>query len=124
MGYTAYVLDEESRQTLLRKVPPKFSDVIAHHVTESFNVTKMVDFHPGIINIQVIGYSCNTKVEAVVVQVFNKTHNSSNMLYHITLSLDGSRGAKPFDSNKMLWETGWESIPNFTLTATHQFINY
>ncbi len=39
-AYTAYVLTDASRDLLLSKFPPKFPDVIAHHITINIGVKK------------------------------------------------------------------------------------
>ena len=39
MAYLAYVLDEESREVLLKMYPPKFPDVKAHHITKKYPIS-------------------------------------------------------------------------------------
>ena len=85
MAYTAYVLDKASRESLLRAFPPKFSDVIAHHVTVKFGVPQTLDVLTGFQQIvDVVGYAEGDGIEAIVVSVGGTTKRKS-ISHHIVL---------------------------------------
>src|ERR1700742_620733 len=56
MGYVAYNLTEASRDALLEKFPPKFENVVCHHVTVRYDVP---EDHPPLeaAVLKVIGYA-------------------------------------------------------------------
>jgi len=68
MAYIAYVLTDESREKLLAIFPPKFPDIIAHHVTEKFGVKTCLTQGENVL-ITVVGYSSDDSIEAAVVKV-------------------------------------------------------
>ena len=125
MSYSAYVLDEGSRSKLLAQLPPKYPDVIAHHVTIDFGVKKSIDAvligtkQP----IQIIGYVNGDGIEAAIVAVAGNTTRPDGKVFHITLSLDRSKGHKPVDSNALIKENGWIQIQPFTVLTKFDVLN-
>lgn len=117
MSYAAYVLTPESRELILTRFPPRFSDVICHHVTERFGVPRTMKFMPQAAEIVVVGYACDVSLEALVVTVNGKTARPDGMVYHITLSLDRSQGRKPADSNRLIASAGWNEVPPLAIEA-------
>lgn len=104
MSYSAYVLTKKSRRKLLGIFTPLFSEVIAEHITHRFPDNKPP---PAPKDVQVVGVANNDKIEAVIVSVNGSIRRPDGGIYHITLSLDRSKGAKPFHSNGLLkgiWE--------------------
>jgi hypothetical protein len=120
MAHTAYVLTPESRAAILERFPPKFSDVICHHVTERFGVPGSKKFMPVPAEIIVVGYACDATLEALVVTVNGKTARPDGMVYHITLSLERSAGRKPVDSNRLIAAAGWSSVAPLAIDAVPQ----
>jgi hypothetical protein len=120
MAHTAYVLTPESRAAILERFPPKFSDVICHHVTERFGVPGSKKFMPAPADIIVVGYACDATLEALVVTVNGKTARPDGMVYHITLSLERSAGRKPVDSNRLIAAAGWSSVAPLAIDAVPQ----
>lgn len=106
MGYSAYVLMEESRQKLLERFPPSFPQVIAHHITYRFPDKKPP---PHLEKAVVIGHCKGENIECLVVTLGGTHQRPKGGVFHITLSLDRSAGAKPVHSNKIL-KKGWISI--------------
>lgn len=101
-AYTAFVLSDESRSLLLKKFPPKYPDVIAHHVTVQFGVIPKTSPPPAPESIKVVGYKdSGDGLEALVVAVNGTRERPDGSTYHITWSLDRSK-YKPVDSNKLL----------------------
>lgn len=99
--YTGYLLDESSREKLLELFPPKYPDVIAHHITEKFGVTKYTEAPEQPKSVKVVGYIDNEEnVEGLLIEVNGTLVRESGSKYHITWSIDRSTGAKPVDTNK------------------------
>ena len=111
MGYSAYIIENQSRLQLLEHFPPKFSDVIAHHVTFKFPD----QFAPPLCDeVIVVGYAANDKVECVVVEVRGSVDRPAGGFFHITLSVDRKAGAKPVHSNRLL-KKGWQAVERLSL---------
>lgn len=102
--YTAYVLNEASRDLLKKRFPPKYSTFIGHHVTHEFGVDDevlswMEPMPKG--QIKVVGYVDDGEgLEALVVSVNGSTERPDGKTYHITWSLN--EGRKPVESNDLL----------------------
>jgi 8-oxo-dGTP pyrophosphatase MutT (NUDIX family) len=107
-AYTAYVLTDASRAKLLEKFPPKFPDVIAHHVTLKFGVPQD-SAAPEPADLKVVGYTADDSLEAAIVSVNGSTERPDGSTYHVTLSLDRSKGRKPVHSNAVV-QQGWEPV--------------
>ena len=123
-GYEALALTPESRAKLLQRFKPRFLDVIAHHVTYRFGVPESAKQPPGIgggpTPIEVVGYACDDRIEAVLVKVNGTSKRPDGKLFHITLSLDRSKGAKPVMSNDLL-AAGYTKVPPLTITGIFSF---
>ena len=121
-SYWAYVLDEKSRAKLLKRFPPKFSDVIAHHVTVLFGKVLPTGFTDGDNqDIDVIWYCSDSSLEAVEVRA-GSNNRPDGKPFHITLSLDRAAGRKPVDSNAVISSANMiPVIPLLKLTGILQF---
>lgn len=103
MTYEAFVLTPESRAHVIDNFPPKYPEVIAHHVTHRFGVPKGdSSLYGKIVHIRVIGYAVEDGIEALVVAVNGQDRRPDGKFYHITLSLDRNKGKKPQMSNEMI----------------------
>jgi hypothetical protein len=120
MAYTAYVLTPESRAAILERFPPRFGDVICHHVTERFGVPGSRKFMPVPAKIMVVGYATDASLEALVVSVNGSTARPDGSVYHITLSLERSAGRKPVDSNRLIASAGWSRVAPLEIEAFPQ----
>ena len=99
--YTAYVLSEESRNTLMEKFPPKYEKVIAHHITVEFGVPKGTP-PPEEADLKVLGYAdSGDGLEALVVSVNGSPKREDGKHFHVTWSLDPVK-YKPVDSNDLI----------------------
>ena len=107
MGYSAYLLTEESRQKLIASFPPLFPELIAHHITYKFPDTIEP---PPITEALVIGHCQGKSIECLVVSLDGSHQRPHGGTFHITFSLDRSAGAKPVHSNKIL-KKGWLTLP-------------
>lgn len=103
MSYLAFVLDGKSRTHLLNLFPPSFPDVICHHVTilmghkddlaEALKVYQ--EYTNPTFEAYAFGKSDEDFVEGFCVMFNGMTFKQDFTLYHITHSIDRSKGAKP-----------------------------
>jgi len=114
MPYSAYVLTESARATLIERRPPLHPEVVAHHVTYQFPDQEPP---PPISSVRVVGYAGDHRIECVVVELEGSTTRPAGGVFHITLSLDRAQGAKPVHSNRLLKKT-WEPLEPFELEVT------
>jgi hypothetical protein len=129
MGYVAFVLDEESRSRLLKTLTPEFPDVICHHITLEFGVNPLrlpviiEEMASPIVNIR--GVARGDNVEALIVSINNNSIRSDGGFYHITHSLDRSKGAKPVHSNDVVNDVdNWNLLRGmFFVTGSIQYFN-
>lgn len=111
--YSAYVLTEDSRKEVLEYFNPIHKETICHHITHKFPDTeegfRTIEMPK---RIEIVGYACNEKVETLVCSIDDKSKREDGGYFHITLSLDKEKGAKPVDSNYLLGEKGFVILPN------------
>lgn len=106
MAYNGWRLSEQSKSVLMDCFPPRFADVIAHHVT----LKRGNQFCPVAVTARVVGYAVNEAgVEALVVEVNGSTERPDGKTYHITWSIDREAGFKPVSSNTLL-ENGFTAV--------------
>ena len=118
-SYIAYELSDKDRNHLLSVFPPKYSDVIAHHITYEFGVPEDSDLPQTPKNIQVVGYADDGEsIEALVVEVDGKIKRTDGKIYHITWSLDRSKGRKPVHSNDLISKHGYKKVRPIQIKAT------
>lgn len=111
--YHAVVLDESSRQKLIKyfkSIIPEGWEVIAHHMTISFGgeinpeIQPIFEKNKGLnIPLMVNEYAINDKVIAVGVSGFP----SENTKPHITIAVNKIAGGKPVMSNQL---TNWKPL--------------
>lgn len=118
-SYFAYELDDQSRNTLMSYFIPKYDDVIGHHITYKFGVSRDEEKPNGSDNIYVVGYTTDNKsIEALIVEVDNSTKRPDGKTFHITWSLDRTKGRKPMHSNDIINEFGWTPVKPIKISAT------
>lgn len=102
--YSAYELTEESRAKLLQEHTPSFSKVICHHITYQFPVSSKDDLPPTPKTVKIIGYNVSRTigVECFVVEIDGEKKREDGSFYHITISVDEAKGARPVQSNELL----------------------
>lgn len=118
MAYSAYVISEASRTAILDRFPPKYVDVVCHHVTERFGLPASGRRVPPPAEILVVGYASDASLEALVVSVNGKTVRPDGLIYHITLSLDRALGRKPADANRVIAASGWSAVAPLRIEAS------
>ena len=99
-------LNRDQRNELLQQFPPKFSNVVADHVTLQAKASKDAPL-PQETEGEIIGRVHDGRgVEAMVVSIGGTTDRPDGSTYHITWSLEGGRRAK--ESNDVLAGQEWE----------------
>jgi hypothetical protein len=91
--FLAYELDSESRARLLQIFPPKYADVVCHHVTIRYPARK-ADVLPDLPSLcEVVGYAdSGDGVEVLVVAIDGQVVRPDGRYFHITHSLDREAG--------------------------------
>ena len=99
--YTGYELTNESRNKLRQMFPPKYPEFLGHHITEKFGVKNPNDTPDMPGEVKVVGYlDEGNGLEGLLVSIDGNTRRPDGSAYHITWSLDRSKGYKPVDTNK------------------------
>lgn len=114
ISYSGVVLDEESRNKLLKLFNiPEGWDVIAHHMTIKLGELDDKSLIGKKIRMKVTKVGKNDKVMAVMVEP--EGIKSINKVPHITLAVNRKAGGKPVMSNKI---KKWAGIKNNNLYIT------
>lgn len=110
MAFTGWRLSEAERTRLLALFPPRYPDVVAHHVTERFGVPETA-LPPAAASLLVTHVADDGKgVQALVVAVNGQSKRADGRTYHVTWSLDRSSGAKPMHSNRVIEAGQFEPV--------------
>jgi hypothetical protein len=113
MAYVGWLLPDDERDRLLSLIPPKYADVVAHHVTLKFGVGTDEPL-PSETMGEVLGVSDDGEgVQAVVVRVGGTANRPDGGVFHITWSLDREAGRKPVHSNDVIRTHGWLVMPAY-----------
>jgi hypothetical protein len=130
-GYLAFVLDDLSRQRILDMFPPRFPDVITHHVTLMVGDEQPTNKTLAVLNsligsksVQVIGYALGDYCEAVLVSINGRTATPQGRSYHVTVSIDRSNGAKPVWSNEVIKNAIIKPIVPVYIKGTIEFCQF
>ena len=101
-------LDRAERAALLRRFPPRYSNMIADHVTLQSKVAADAAL-PDETEAEIVGRTDDGEgVEALVVRLAGATARPDGSVYHITWSLEEGRRAR--ESNHVIAEHGWTPI--------------
>lgn len=120
-GYTGWEISGHAKSQLMSIFPPRFSEVIGHHITHEFGVRSDAELPSEDAEIHVVGYACDENgLEALVVSIDGSTERPDGKTYHITWSLDRDAGFKPVQSNSLIAD-GWNSLNPINITATARF---
>jgi hypothetical protein len=104
-----WLLAGNDREKLLRQFPPKYGNVVAHHVTLKTDAED--EPLPPEVEARLVGRADDGKgVEALIVAIDGTTDRPDGSTYHITWSLGEGRRAR--ESNDVLKERGWERLEN------------
>jgi hypothetical protein len=102
-----WTLDAGERAALLRQHPPRYANVVAHHVTLATDAEDR-DLPPEVRAAIVGSGDDGSGVEAMVVTIDGDTARPDGSTFHITWSLGAGRRAR--DSNDVLKERGWDEF--------------
>ena len=99
-------LDRAQRDQLLEHFPARYADEIADHVTLRTDAAKVPLPEP--VEAAIVGRADDQdSLECMVVTVDGTTDRPDGSTFHITWSLDKSKGRKARESNDVLKERGW-----------------
>jgi len=120
--YTGYELTSSSRDKLKRLFPPKYPIFLGHHITEKFGETDPKNIPKTPQTVEVVGYIDEKNgIEGFLVSIDKNTKRSDGNLYHITWSLDSSKGYKPAHTNKVIKNA--KSIPPIDIDVIPKFFS-
>jgi hypothetical protein len=103
-----WTLDREERVELLLQFPPRYGNVVAHHVTLAAQVGRDAPL-PEPVHGEIVGRADDSGgVEAMVVRIEGSTDRPDGSTWHITWSLGEGRRAK--ESNDVIAARGWAPI--------------
>jgi hypothetical protein len=106
--YVGWLLDPGDREALLARVPPRYAEVVAHHVTLKFGDRSAAE--PAETLGEIVGQADDgLGVQALVVAIGGTTARPDGGTYHITWSLAAGREAK--ESNAVIAERSWTPWP-------------
>ncbi len=112
-GWIAWVLPERDRALLLKVFPPRYPDVLAHHITHIHGVPDDTAL-PTTSRARIIGETDDGKgVQALVVDMGHERPGGGT--YHITWSIDRAAGRAPKHSNLAIAEVGYEPVTPIVL---------
>lgn len=110
MTVLGWKLDRMQRADLLSRFPPSWPDVIADHVTLKTGADQVEPLPPP-VEAEIVGtVDDGAGLQAIVVAIDGTTDRPDGSTFHITWSLDRSRGRKPVQSNDVLAQRGWEPL--------------
>jgi hypothetical protein len=102
-------LEGEQRSWLLNLFSSAYPDVIADHVTLSSGPDKKRP--PKDTNADIVGQADDgAGVQAFVVRIDGTTDRPDGGTYHITWSIDRSKGRNARDSNDVIRTLGWQEL--------------
>jgi hypothetical protein len=105
---TGWKLGRQDRDQLLQRFPPKYSDVVADHVTLRVGATADTPL-PRKFDARIIGRADDgDSLECMVVEMDGTTDRPDGSTYHITWSLGPGRKAR--ESNDVLRDRGWDYL--------------
>ncbi|EJL24500.1 CsbD family protein [Novosphingobium sp. AP12] len=103
-----WLLDPERRRQLLAVFPPRYENVVAHHVTLASGQTGDTPL-PADRAGHVVGHvDDGESVEALVVAVEGATDRPDGSTYHVTWSL--APGRRAVESNDVIAKLGWDPL--------------
>ena len=93
--YTGWLVDPAARDELLKRFPPRFEQVVAHHVT--LKVGDRTAQPRGEVSAEIVGEACDEAgVQAMVVRIDGAAARPDGGTFHITWSLREGREARRY----------------------------
>ena len=104
-----WLFDRGQRAVLLKQFTAAYPDVIADHVTLSSSAEPKAP--PSDTNGEIVGQvDDGAGVQAMVVHIDGTTDRPDGSTYHITWSIDRSKGRKAVESNDVIRKLGWQVL--------------
>ncbi len=126
-GISVYLLDEESRDRLMKEFPPRWKTFVGHHVTVKFGASDKDTLSP-IGEYKVIGYTSiaerrpdGSGIEALIVSINGNYKREDGNTYHITWS--HGPGYSPKDA-KELSAKGFKEVDPININMEPTFIPF
>lgn len=102
-------IDRQQRDELLKQFPARYADIDADHVTLKTHAEN--DPLPEAVEAAIVGYADDgDSLEAMVVTIDGKTGRPDGSVFHITWSLDKSKGRNARESNDLLKDRQWQAV--------------
>ena len=102
-------LDRAQRQELLDQFPARYANAIADHVT--LKTKAEGEPLPEQVEGAIVGHADDgDSLEAMVVTIDGKTGRPGGSVFHITWSLDKSKGRQARESNDLLRRRDWDAV--------------
>ena len=111
--YSAYLISDMSRNSLLSRFSPWHDDILIHHITICYPDLYL---HPPPDSVYVIGITRNKYVDCVVVSINGTTKRPQGGIYHATLSVNRQIGGRSVHSNELLLQ-GWNDVQPFEINV-------
>lgn len=121
--YTGFQLEPAERERLLSIYPPRYSDIIADHVTLSERASAW-GHAPKPSFLSVVGIADDGRgLQCLVVTVGGLLFRPDKKTFHCTWSLVRSAGYRPFDSNDVIRRHGFVSVESVPFNAYPKIFN-
>lgn len=105
--YTGWLVDPDERAGLLARFPPRYANVVAHHVTLKFG--EAAAQAPGDVAAEIVGEADDgAGVQALVVAIDGAVARPDGGTFHITWSLADGREAR--ESNEVIAAGCWSLL--------------
>jgi hypothetical protein len=105
---TGWKLSRDDREQLLQRFPPRYSEVVADHVTLRVGASAASPL-PRKPEARIVGRADDGgSLECLVIELDGTTDRPDGSIYHITWSLGPGRKAK--ESNDVVRDLGWRPI--------------
>jgi hypothetical protein len=105
---TGWKLPRDEREQLLQRFPPRYSEVVADHVTLRVGASAKTPL-PRKPDARIVGRADDgDSLECLVVELDGTTSRPDGSTFHITWSLGPGRRAR--ESNDVLRDLGWQPI--------------
>ena len=105
---TGWKVRRDERVQLLERFPPRYSEVVADHVTLKLGANQDTPL-PREVEARIVGRADDgDSLECLVVEIDGTTDRPDGSTYHITWSLGAGRHAR--ESNDVLRDKGWDHL--------------
>lgn len=113
-----WLLDEGERTALLKRFPPAYPDVVAHHVTLKMGARAREPL-PAPAQGAIVGEADDGDgVQCLVVEVEGSTLRPDGGTFHITWSLCPVRRRRAVESNGVIAWLGWKPVEPVKISLT------